>query len=198
MFIRRACLQAVGPFDEAAFGRGYGEENDFSRRAAAAGWRNVLAADVFVYHRGAVSFGAGRFELMKQAEAALLARHPDYHRHVGAFVAADPPAPMRAAVDRARASVGAAEALQVLGERERERAALLAELRAARLAAQRAANAVPAIPAQAPRSMLRLARDWLDEGSVRLALSTRWGPRRRAVLRALLSRLSAWMSRWDR
>ena len=130
MFIRRACLDAVGSFDEAAFGRGYGEENDFSLRAAKAGWRNVLAADVFVYHRGAVSFGDGRFELMRQAEGILLGRHPDYNQRVGAFIAADPLRPLRDAVDLARAGCGAAEAREVLRERFRERAQLGTALRA--------------------------------------------------------------------
>jgi len=60
MYIRRACLDKVGAFDAERFGRGYGEENDFCLRASAAGWRHVLAADVFVYHEGAVSFSEGR------------------------------------------------------------------------------------------------------------------------------------------
>jgi GT2 family glycosyltransferase len=67
MYIRRACLTQTGYFDEERFGRGYGEENDFCMRAAAAGWRNILAADVFVYHKGSVSFGEERFGLMNTA-----------------------------------------------------------------------------------------------------------------------------------
>ena len=59
MYIRRAALADVGLFDADAFGRGYGEENDFCLRASARGWRHLLACDTFVYHEGAVSFGAG-------------------------------------------------------------------------------------------------------------------------------------------
>ena len=191
MFIRRACLDVVGGFDEAAFGRGYGEENDFSLRAAKAGWRNVLAADVFVYHRGAVSFGEGRFALMREAERTLLGRHPDYNRRVGAFIAADPLAPMRDAIDRARTDRGVAEARQVLEERLRERAALRAALRAARAGSA-------AGPAAAPKSMLKLWREWLDEGVVRLGSSVRWGPRRRGLLQSMLRRVSALSARWER
>ena len=44
MYIRRACLDEVGELDVENFGLGYGEENDFSLRAAANGWRNVIAA----------------------------------------------------------------------------------------------------------------------------------------------------------
>ena len=57
MYIRRDCLDDVGLFDAEAFGRGYGEETDFCFRAAAAGWRHLLACDTFVYHAGEVSFG---------------------------------------------------------------------------------------------------------------------------------------------
>jgi GT2 family glycosyltransferase len=62
MYIRRACLNEVGLLDMANFGRGYGEENDFCRRAVAAGWQNILAGDVFVRHYGGVSFGAEKLD----------------------------------------------------------------------------------------------------------------------------------------
>ena len=68
MYIRRACLDEIGLFDAETFGRGYGEENDFCMRAAAAGWRNVLAGDVFVYHEGAVSFSGERLALTENAD----------------------------------------------------------------------------------------------------------------------------------
>ena len=42
MYIRRDSLNAVGLFDTEHFGKGYGEENDFCQRAAAAGWRNCI------------------------------------------------------------------------------------------------------------------------------------------------------------
>lgn len=113
MYIRRAALDALGTFDEAAFGRGYGEENDFCRRAAKAGWRNLLCADVFVYHHGGVSFGADRLELMRAGGQALLARHPEYDDVVRAFIVADPFAPLRAAVDDVRRGLGNAEARAV-------------------------------------------------------------------------------------
>lgn len=98
MYIKRACLDAVGPFDAERFPRGYGEENDFSRRAAELGWRNVLCADTFVYHRGGVSFQDERAELMRAGAAALLARHPDYDALVQAHIRADPAAGLRRAV----------------------------------------------------------------------------------------------------
>ena len=100
MYIRRTCLDQVGLFDAARFGRGYGEENDFSRRAAKAGWRNVLCADTFVYHAGGVSFGAERAVLAPAAGEVLSRLHPEYAALVQAFLFEDPPAKYRREVDK--------------------------------------------------------------------------------------------------
>ncbi len=99
MYIRRPCLAQVGLFDAEQFGRGYGEENDFSRRAAKAGWRNVLCADTFVFHAGGVSFGTERATLAPAAAEALSRLHPEYAELVQRFVAEDSPAKFRRAVD---------------------------------------------------------------------------------------------------
>ncbi|MBV8906617.1 MAG: glycosyltransferase [Acidobacteriia bacterium] len=82
MYIRRDALNDVGPFDEATFGKGYGEENDFCMRAADRGWIHLLAADTFVYHAGSVSFGAA-IEPQQRAMEALLQKHPRYLDHIG-------------------------------------------------------------------------------------------------------------------
>lgn len=119
MFIRRDSLEALGLFDAQRFGRGYGEENDFSMRAAKAGWRNVLAGDVFVFHEGCVSFAGERAQLTEAATRALLEVHPDYTEKVMDFVRADPTTPLRAAVDAARIAQGGAEAAHVQAERNR-------------------------------------------------------------------------------
>jgi GT2 family glycosyltransferase len=128
MYIRRACIDRVGMFDAGRFGRGYGEENDFCLRAAAAGWRNILAADVFVFHEGAVSFSAERTALTASAGRTLEELHPEYIRNVRDFLARDPVAELRAAVDRARLAQGPDEPAQVLVERLQEREALMARL----------------------------------------------------------------------
>jgi len=127
MYIRRACLERVGAFDADRFGRGYGEENDFCMRALKAGWRHVLAADVFVFHEGAVSFSEGRTERLANAAEALLDRHPGYATLIHDFIRRDPLAELRARIDRARAAAGPAEAAEVLRERERERARMRAD-----------------------------------------------------------------------
>lgn len=129
MFLRRDALDAIGLFDESAFGRGYGEENDFSMRASGAGWRNLAATDVFVYHQGHVSFRNDRLALQKAAEKELIARHPQYPGRVSAFIAEDPLAPYRLRVDRARVEADHAQLDDVL-----ERYASWAQDERARLA----------------------------------------------------------------
>jgi GT2 family glycosyltransferase/glycosyltransferase involved in cell wall biosynthesis len=105
MYIRRECLEAVGLFDE-AYGAGYGEENDFCLRAAAAGWRHLLAADVFVFHAGEVSFAEQASRQRAHARRLLLSRYPDYERRIDAHVRADPAGPWRVAITAARYRTG--------------------------------------------------------------------------------------------
>lgn len=102
MYVSRAALRAVGDFDEAAFPRGYGEENDLCRRMADAGWRNVIAGDTFVRHFGAVSFGTGKLRLTQHAGQTVERRHPGYHALVQGYIRDDPLKGARARLDAAR------------------------------------------------------------------------------------------------
>ncbi len=102
MYITRRCLEQVGYFDASAFKRGYGEENDFSMRAREVGFRHLLAADVFVYHRGGVSFGAESQPLCAEAQRTLEQRHPLYAPLVSDFCARDPARILRRRIDSAR------------------------------------------------------------------------------------------------
>jgi GT2 family glycosyltransferase len=90
MAISRAAIHAVGLFDEQLFGLGYGEENDFSVRARAAGFRNVLCDDVYVAHVGGCSFLPRGLAPNQESMQRLLSRHPDYLAGVETFIAADP------------------------------------------------------------------------------------------------------------
>ncbi|WP_457675351.1 glycosyltransferase [Thiolapillus sp.] len=89
-YIRRDCLEQTGLFDEERFGRGYGEENDFCRRAAALGWRNVLCCDTFVFHEGGVSFSHEQEERVARAQEILRELHPDYQMLVERHIHEDP------------------------------------------------------------------------------------------------------------
>jgi GT2 family glycosyltransferase len=95
MFLRRAALEAVGDFDRATFGRGYGEENDFCLRAAAHGWRHVLCDDAYVAHRGGASFRPEGFAPGGENLARLNARYPGYNALIAEFILRDPLAPLR-------------------------------------------------------------------------------------------------------
>lgn len=105
--VRRAAIDAAGPLDERAFGRGYGEENDFSRRVAALGWKNVIAGGVYVRHLGATSFGAERSARVDAAMRTVARRHPDYPALVSSFVRRDPVGPFRRRLDIARLAAAA-------------------------------------------------------------------------------------------
>ena len=99
MYIKRACLDDVGLFDAERFGKGYGEENDFSMRAAEKGWSNVLCADTFVFHQGGASFQAEKTGLQSRAGEVLRALHPDYEEKVHRFILHDPLKELRQAID---------------------------------------------------------------------------------------------------
>ncbi len=102
LYIRRECLDEIGEFDEAKFGKGYGEEVAFCMQAAKAGYRHLLAADVFVFHQGEVSFGASSAGRKVDAQAIVDKLHPEFQPLVRDFVAREPARPLRGAVDIAR------------------------------------------------------------------------------------------------
>lgn len=112
-FVRRKLLDAIGGFD-AAFGAGYGEENDLCMRAAAAGWRNVLCDDAFVLHTGGRSFEKQKDALVPKNTATLLARHPSYLALVHEYVAKDPLSPLRDAASIALDAASAPGVLHIL------------------------------------------------------------------------------------
>lgn len=100
MLIRRDALHELGDFDAATFGRGYGEENDFCRRALAHGWRNVLCDNAYVVHRGGVSFAATGEKPGGEALRRLCARYPGYNAAVAEFIRCDPLAEIRRQAQR--------------------------------------------------------------------------------------------------
>ena len=110
MAISRSAIDRIGVFDEVLFGKGYGEENDFSVRAAQAGMRNVLCDDAYVVHLGGRSFGPIGLKPDESSMQRLLSRHPDYLRQVQEFIESDPLAARRAtiidAMDRAGVPMG--------------------------------------------------------------------------------------------
>ena len=98
MFIRRDSLREAGSFDAESF-PGYGEENDFSVRASQKGWTHLLAADTFVYHKGAVSFKESSEKLKLAALSKLRRLYPTYDPDVQRFILQDPPKFLRQRID---------------------------------------------------------------------------------------------------
>lgn len=82
MYIRRDAFDEIGLFDEEAFPRGYGEENDFCMRAVKAGLRNVISPYAYVFHVRSASFGKEKETLIKGAVDTVTARYPEYARLV--------------------------------------------------------------------------------------------------------------------
>jgi glycosyltransferase involved in cell wall biosynthesis len=101
-YVKRRCLREVGELDASVFGKGYGEETDFCLRARRRGWSHQLAADVFVYHAEARSFGAERDALLERSQRLLNLRHPGYDRHIADFLAQDPLQKLRRGLDEQR------------------------------------------------------------------------------------------------
>lgn len=102
MLMKRAAIEAIGMFDADAFGRGYGEENDWCMRASAHGFAHLLCGDVFVYHHGEVSFSADSPSGKKQAQSVIEARYPSYRELISHHLENDPARVLRRRVDLAR------------------------------------------------------------------------------------------------
>lgn len=95
LYIKRKALDALGLFDMASFGLGYGEESEWAMRALKAGYAHVLDDATFIFHEGQRSFGAARGRRVAAAHRAMRRLHPEYMATVAAFLRADPLAPLR-------------------------------------------------------------------------------------------------------
>ncbi len=83
-------LAQIPEFDM-AFSPGYGEEADWCQKARALGGRHLCATDLFVEHRGGVSFGsAAKQKLLARNGAELSRRYPEYDADVQHFIRDDP------------------------------------------------------------------------------------------------------------
>lgn len=88
MMIRRSVIDTYGLFDE-AYGKGYGEENDFCMRVRREGWRCAVANKAYVFHYKSRSFSEeGRTELVQTNEVTLDRRYPEYRQLIRDYVGA--------------------------------------------------------------------------------------------------------------
>jgi GT2 family glycosyltransferase/glycosyltransferase involved in cell wall biosynthesis len=82
MYIKSGVFDSTGLFDEGAFPRGYGEENDLCFKARLAGWINTVDARTFVFHEGTKSFKAEKVKLVENGVAKLNERYEGYDAQI--------------------------------------------------------------------------------------------------------------------
>lgn len=83
-------LERVPEFDP-IFGRGYGEEVDWCRKIMRMGGRHVGVPNLFVEHRGGVSFGSDEKRRLIEANGRIVtSRHVGFDAEVQEFIASDP------------------------------------------------------------------------------------------------------------
>lgn len=82
MYVRRAAFDAVGYFDEEAFGFGYCEENDFCMRLLDRGYYNIICDDTYIFHKRSVSFSDKKKQLLENNMRILKSRYPQYGKLV--------------------------------------------------------------------------------------------------------------------
>ena len=84
-------VERIGFFDPEAFGKGYGEENDWCQRAIQAGYVNLIIPNLFVYHKHGGSFPSEvKQKLIEENHKKLLQRYPGYDKEVQTYIAKDP------------------------------------------------------------------------------------------------------------
>ncbi|KAA0677122.1 glycosyltransferase [Azospirillum brasilense] len=98
MALNRQALNRIGFFDLETFGRGYGEEVDWCRRALRHGFANVVVPNLYVHHRHGGSFSSEEKQRQVQVSGEVIRqRYPEFDAEVQDFIRADPLRPMRAA-----------------------------------------------------------------------------------------------------
>lgn len=90
MFIKREAINTIGFFDDVTFGKGYGEENDFSYRCMQYGYRHLLADDTFIYHKGTQSFSQEGAAKAADHLKILYSKYPKQTHNTDLFVRDNP------------------------------------------------------------------------------------------------------------
>ena len=92
MALSAAAIAQIGAFDTETYKRGYFEETDWCQRAVIAGFRHVMASNLFVEHKpGSSSFSvASRITLSEANKVKFNSRHPAFWERVRLFRYSDP------------------------------------------------------------------------------------------------------------
>jgi GT2 family glycosyltransferase len=89
LYVKAELAQRLGPLS-LAFGRGYYEDVEYCLRAAAIGFRNVCAVNVYVGHGGTLSFKGEKRELVRRNLRRLDRAYPTYRADAERFTRTDP------------------------------------------------------------------------------------------------------------
>lgn len=90
MSMSKKALKKIGGFDDKTFEKGYGEENDWCRRAAKAGFLNVITPNLFVWHKHGGSFTSSeKQKLIATNTKKLVEKHPEYFSEVRKHISLD-------------------------------------------------------------------------------------------------------------
>lgn len=99
MAISQKAIREVGLLDQKTFGKGFGEDTDWCRRAVEKGFRNVMVENLYVFHNtGNSSYAVDRRKRMQINREKLLVKHPDLTGIMRDFVEEDPLEPIRSYV----------------------------------------------------------------------------------------------------
>ncbi len=99
MALSQGAIKEVGLMDQKTFGKGFGEDTDWCRRAVQKGFRNVMVENLYVYHNTSQSFYADdRRRRMQMNREKLMAKHPDLVESMRSFSSEDPLEPIRSYV----------------------------------------------------------------------------------------------------
>lgn len=101
VYYRRECLTAVGEFATGPLDDDYGVAKEFGLRAGSAGFRHVLAADVYIGGGDYAMAGVDR-DRAALADAALDQRFPHYRAERAGLALRDPARPFQRRVDLLR------------------------------------------------------------------------------------------------
>jgi glycosyltransferase involved in cell wall biosynthesis/GT2 family glycosyltransferase len=102
VYLRRECLNALGLFDVGAIDSADSVEQEFGLRASSAGFRHLLATDVFVPRDGNVFSATEAIQDSPAGADALDRRYPQYAAQRAEFIVTDPSRPFRRRVDLLR------------------------------------------------------------------------------------------------
>lgn len=94
LLLRRSALRQVGLFDP-IYERGYCEESDLCMKLTAAGFRTIVAEDVYVYHRGGGSFSDGHERYLRNRRLFDQRWGIEYRQQFRTFQRTDPLKPTR-------------------------------------------------------------------------------------------------------